>query len=495
MDYIQEAKDMVKNLDQRMNPSTYDIGWMARLRGDDGGPRWPHLIDWLLETQRGDGSWGGQIEYYHDRIICTLSAMIALRMNGHSAQARASIRRAEHYVWNHLHLLRRDPFELVGFELIVPELLVEAQALNLDVPTHTCGYSEIQMEKLKLIPSEMLYSPRISTVHSLEFLGRSANVDRLEKMIFENGSLGNSPATTAYYLLLRGRDERAIRYLEAVQSHLGHTIVVYPFRTFELTWVLNNLMFSGLPITEFASESIWEKLGLELGMGGVGADPEFGIPDGDTTAVCCRLLRSAGYPLSPDVLSQFQNPQTRIFRTYQYERNTSISTNIHALDALQLMPDYPDRELVREKIVLMLLDSRMFKMYWTDKWHASPYYVTSHALIALLKEQAYLAHACYHTVEWLLHTQYDDGSWGFFQKGTVEETAYVLTILLHYHQYRPLDKSVLRRGAEFLMREYQSQSSYPALWIEKCLYAPGDIIRSAILSALILYDRIFGNIL
>jgi len=136
-----------------MGPSPYDIAWLARLRNSgNGDARWPDLLEWLLENQHSDGSWGGETVYYHDRIICTLAAIVALRESGHTRQVQKAIGRAERYLWHHLHLLPRDPFELVGFELIFPTLLGEALALGLDVPIHTCGYGEIQTAKLRLIP-------------------------------------------------------------------------------------------------------------------------------------------------------------------------------------------------------------------------------------------------------------------------------------------------------------------------------------------------------
>lgn len=491
MDYVEEARELVRNLDQRMGPSPYDIAWMARLRTEDGEPRWPDLVDWLLENQHPDGSWGGEIEYYHDRIICTLTAIIALRENGQTREAEEAIKRGERYLWQHMHMLPRDPFELVGFELIFPTLLGEARTLGLDVPTHACGYEEIQTDKLRLIPPELLYSPYITTVHSLEFLGQTGNPDLLGKAMFKNGSLGNSPATTAYYLLLDSNNRRALTYLEKVREHMNHAIMLYPFRLFELIWVLNNLAFSGLSVTEFAGENIWKKLHKELGPDGISLDPTFGIPDGDNTAVCSRLLVSAGYDVDPLVLNRFEDKETQTFRTYNYERNASIGTNVHVLEALSLMPSYPDRREVQEKIILMLLNNRVFNTYWIDKWHASPYYATAHALVGLLREGKYLVHACSHTVDWLLHTQREDGSWGFFENGTAEETAYTLTALLYYNRYETIDQDILDQAVRYLTQAYHKTTSscYPVLWIDKCLYAPYDIIRSAILAALILYSN------
>jgi halimadienyl-diphosphate synthase len=208
------------------------------------------------------------------------------------------------------------------------------------------------------------------------------------------------------------------------------------------------------------------------------------------------VLLEANYDIDPMVLAQFEDSEKRIIRTYDYERNASISTNIHALDALRLMPDYPERREVQEQILLMLLNNRKYNMYWTDKWHTSPYYATSHAILALSQEGTYLAHACRHTIDWLLHTQREDGSWGFFDRGTPEETAYVLTALLRYNRYETVDQEALRQGAVYLARTYKNSDLEPAsLWIVKCLYAPYDIIRSAILAALILYGQSFGKIL
>ncbi len=498
MSYKQEAQELIKNLSQRMGPSPYDIAWLGRLKDKaQNQPYWPEMIHWLMDNQRPDGSWGGEIPYYHDRIICTLAAAIALQENGRSAETKKAIKRAETFLWHHLHFLHRDPFELVGFELLFPTLLEDARSAGLDVPNHTCGYGKIQAEKLQLIPPKYLYSPQISTVHSLEFLGKKGDGEKMTQAIASNGSLGNSPATTAYYLMVNGKqDGRAIRYLQNMRQQMAHIIYLYPFRTFELTWALNNLAFSGLPITEFAETAIWEELDSQLGSRGIGLDPSFGIPDGDITSVTTRLLMLAGYEVDPMILARFQDKKSNIFKTYDFERNISIGTNLHAMEALELMVgSYPNRYEVLEEIIIKLLDNRIFSVYWIDKWHISPYYATAHVLVGLLRHDAFLIYICQPTIDWMLHTQRPDGSWGFYETGTVEETAYVLTALLYYHQHKPVKKEVLQRAAEFLAVNHQGpDSDYPELWIGKCLYTPQDVVRSAVLSALILYEETFGKL-
>jgi halimadienyl-diphosphate synthase len=389
-------------------------------------------------------------------------------------------------------MLLRDPFELVGFELIFPTLLMEARAQGLDVPTHACGYGEIQTAKLRLIPLEMLYSPRISTVHSLEFMGQAGDIQRMRAALATNGSLGNSPATTAYYLLQNGEDREALGYLGSMLQEIPQVIYLYPFRTFELTWVLKNLSFCNVPIVDLAEPAQWESLKSEMSQEGIGLDKTFGIPDGDITSVCTQLLIQAGNDLPPSILERFENKETHTFRTYDYERNVSVGTNVHALEALDLLEDYPNRQEVQEQLLVMLLNNRKYNIYWIDKWHTSPYYATAHVLMGLLKRGSYLAHACRNTIDWLLHTQRKDGSWGFFEIGTPEETAYALIALMHYTQYEKVDSDILRRGIDYLERSYESLDlDHPELWIGKCLYMPYDIVRSAVLTSLILYDEIF----
>ena len=64
----------------------------------------------------------------------------------------------------------------------------------------------------------------------------------------------------------------------------------------------------------------------------------------------------------------------------------------------------------------------------------------------------------------------------------------------HLPQTYYLDPEVLQRGAAYLARTHRgAKSTYPPLWIAKSLFAPPDIIRSAVLAALILYEDTFGR--
>ena len=87
---------------------------------------------------------------------------------------------------------------------------------------------------------------------------------------------------------------------------------------------------------------------------------------------------------------------------------------------------------------------------------------------------------------WLLETQRPDGSWGQYE-GTSEETAYALQALLTLRPAAPALESALARGAAYLAERFDD-TDYPELWIGKGLYTPYAIVRSAIISALRLYQ-------
>ncbi len=498
MDLKAQARELVTDLGGRMNASPYDIAWLARLPDDDGhGGRWPVLISWLLEHQWPDGSWGGGIPYYHDRILCTLMAIIALKERGKEFATEQAIRKGEKYVWRNLHFLHHDPIELVGFELIFPTLLAQARTLELDVPAHSCGYGSVRAAKLRLLPEDSVYIPGTSVAFSLEFLGAKGEAQRLGRMLGENGSIANSPATTAYLLFQGDRNQVALNYLEGLMAQPRGIPHFFPLRTFEIAWVLEHLTYGGLPLQEddLIAPFLWEELQSALDEEGVSMDPAFGIRDGDTTAVSARVLSLSGRPVDAAILHRFEDPETRIFRTFKFERNASVSTNAHALETLALMPTYPDRQEVWDRVVTMLLAARKYQSYWIDKWHASPYYATSHVLISLLHSDEPLVSECIGSVDWLIHMQRSDGSWGYFDRGTAEETAYALLALLHYHRRFNLeDADVLRRGAAYLWRAFEAERPYPDLWIAKSLFAPEGVVKSAILAALILFQETFGYV-
>jgi ent-copalyl diphosphate synthase len=155
----------------------YDTAWLAALTTseDRQTSRFPTTLRWLADNQLADGSWGSSVRYEQDRILCTLASLAPLAEFGRRAEDRKAVEAGTRYLWQHGHLIGREPIELVGFELLVPALVNRARAAGVAVPPHLDFYVKERTAKLNLIPKNALYSPRATVVHSLEFMGEDAD--------------------------------------------------------------------------------------------------------------------------------------------------------------------------------------------------------------------------------------------------------------------------------------------------------------------------------
>src|SRR5262245_51669179 len=117
-----------------MTSAAYDTAWAARLARQFPGYDFEAAIAWLRQHQHADGSWGDSEIHYHDRIICTLSAIIALKAVGRESRDEQRIKRGETFLWRASGQLRRDANDTIAFPVLALSLITEAAALDLDVP-------------------------------------------------------------------------------------------------------------------------------------------------------------------------------------------------------------------------------------------------------------------------------------------------------------------------------------------------------------------------
>ena len=467
--------------------TAYDTAWLASVPcpTNKRTPRFPAAYQWLLDHQHADGSWGGSIRYEHDRLLSTLAALVPIQRFGHQGRERAAIEAGTRYLWQRAHLLTAEAVPLVGFELLFPALVGQAQAAGIEIPPHLDAYRAEREEKLRLIPPSALYAPTATVVHSLEFLGTSASLDGLRRAQGGNGSIGSSPAATAFYLSLI-EDESADAYLSASQRHGGGAAVpvLHPCERFELLWAAYHLTWGGVPANLLLTAEDRAELRRSLETGGVSLSAEFPIPDADDTAVALLLLRSVGEAVSSGVLQPFALPDGH-FASFPFERHPSVGVNLHVLEALLHVPGYPERGRTVERLVDYLVQDSATP-YWIDKWHVSPYYATSHAIRVLAQVPSRLAPRVQRRLDqarcWLRRTQNEDGSWGFYGEGTAEEPAYALLALSV--SLRVEDRERCAAGRRYLRAAVgdthtSDHQDFPPLWVDKCLYTPTLIVRAA----------------
>ncbi len=480
---------------QPVQPTDYDSCWAARLTHENGTLAYPHVLEHLIARQRPDGSWGSQIPYIHDRLLTTLAIVLVLARFGHRRQDHAQRMAGERYIWQHADRLGHDAHRTVGFEMILPTLLAEGSVLGLKLPYALLRhYEDERAKKLSILPAERIFETRTSALFSLEAFANGIDVGRAANLLLEDGSMATSPSATAYLLShipdWRSRYPKSAEYLDDLLARYLHGLpTIAPCDIFVRAWPLyylhhGNLLTDRTDLVKAHCDYFLEHWRPE----GVGW-ASLGLPESDDTAMVLLALRRAGYEADGTCLLAYERDQH--FAVLDYERDPSVSANLHILEALETLPER-DRRRVRDKILGFVLRARLHGSFWTDKWHASVYYPTSRALMVLPR---YVPDEMDATLQWLLSTQHASGAWGQYMP-TAEETAHTLLALLTYHRtVSPLPHEPLHRAAHYLLAtERPYKDDYPEMWISKALYAPAVVIRSVILAALGLYDETFDDL-
>jgi halimadienyl-diphosphate synthase len=478
-----------------MTNTAYDTAWVARL-GEIDQQMSNKALDWLCINQLPDGSWGApEFLYYHDRVICTLAAIIALCKHGKryrdSIQLEKGVAALEKLTSGATRGLMADPGgSTVGFEMIMPTLLTEAQTLGI-IPNQDNNILG-RLTRKRAIKTAMLkgkmISRQVTMAHSAEMAGPDAmhllDINNLQE---KNGSVASNPAATAYFAIqVHPGDAKALDYLRNVIVEDGAPYLS-PFDIYERAWVLWNLALAApfdSDIMKFFQPHLDYLAAAWQPREGVSFSVDFAPKDGDDTCISYELLSRFGHTVDLEAVLSYEEADH--FRCFTFEANPSISVNIHMLGALRqagLELKHPSVQKIIHFLQIMQIDGT----FWFDKWHASPYYATTHAVIAYSGFADELARTA---VDWILETQLRNGAWGFYpDMPTAEETAYCLQALsLWQRSGQPLPDNVLQRGKIWLADHMDEK--YPPLWPGKCLYCPDLIVRSAILSALKLVEAI-----
>jgi halimadienyl-diphosphate synthase len=471
-----------------MGSTAYDTAWAARL-GEIDWNLSSHALSWLTENQLPDGSWGAPAPmYYHDRVLCTLAAMIALSYQGRRVHDKVRIENGklalERIVGGATQGLQSDPNgATVGFEMIAPTLAAEAEKLGIikDQGNRILGrLSKLRAKKLSYLQDNMI-SRNVTMAFSAEMAGTDGkHMLDIENLQESNGSVGVSPSATAYFATyIKRGDEASLNYLRSVMKPDGGMPNVAPFDVFEIAWALWNLSFipdvkkNGKlkPHIDFLSNAWQAKRG-------VGFAANYSVKDSDDTGLVYDTLLRFG--CEKDLASVLIYEEKDYFRCFDLEANPSISANIHVLGALgQAGLDQKNSSV--QKAIRFLHKAKGSNPFWVDKWHSSAYYATAHAVIACAK---FASGFVEESVRWILRSQNRDGSWGTYLS-TAEETAYAIQALWFWNEnVAKIPKHVVRNGARWLTEHFDQP--YPPLWIGKCLYNPSLVIRSAVISALAL---------
>ncbi len=489
VDIIQEAIKILGTINEGYMPGlAYDTAWAAKVPESRSStkPLFPKSLLWLITSQNEDGSWGAEIEYYYDRLISTLASIIAFKKTHKSEKFKELIESGEDYIWYNIKRLYSEPQETVGFELIFPSLMVEAEGLGLNLPYREKFYEPLKEKKMKLAIGELIESENSTVTYSLEFMGEYATKNLLLKAQNVNGSISNSPSATAF-MLTRFFNDHAFNYLNRVLDYnSGSSMTLFPFDVFEIAWVVDYFLKAGLPLENLLQPKInylanlWSEKGISM-------SKIYYSHDLDDTTTVFNILNQTKRNVNINVIENYETDSH--FNCYPAERSPSPQVNIKTLKVVKDYANYSRRDEVIDKILKFLSKERMQESYWIDKWNMSPYYCTGLAVEAIADLDDSLTGPA---VDWMLKTQNYDGSWG--QKiGTMEETSYALLALIDYHMdVEKIDTSAIINGLNYLEQNYQ-KDRYPELWIGKGLYCPYYVVKAGVQTALYMGKKLMAN--
>jgi hypothetical protein len=503
--YRAEARRLLRSVDADqwgdVDPSIYETARVMALA--PWVPGQARRIRWLPRTQSADGTWGTGPKPY--QLLPTLSAvdaaltcvvtqrdlppgtrdplaaaaaagLAALRALG-TAGPRPDTAAIELIVPG---LVRRvnnwlDRPELTG----LPHLAAWHRGSRIPIPP---GYDPTARDRLRHKLAHLDHVPT-KLHHTFEAIAQYCPDDVLPEPA---GLLGSSPAATAAWTTrVAGADQSthtAVSELNASANRYGGLFPeAVPLTVVERLWVLSALLRAGLPSELLVTARTWASSIYDPR--GVRGAPGL-APDADDTGMCVHICAALGVTRDPAPLALFENATH--FDCYVGEDTDSVTANAHVLQALvsylRRCPQHTGRHSSTiAKVRDWLLDQRTEDGYWTDKWHASPYYATAHCVAALTESNnGSDSTPLDTTADWVARTQRPDGSWGIWS-GTAEETAYAVQTLLHTRS--TASGAALTSAQGFLAdTQHDPTHRHPAMWHGKTLYTPNAIIRAELLA-------------
>jgi halimadienyl-diphosphate synthase len=480
---VEEILQAIGRKTSTTSSAAYDTAWIARIAPDYPGHGFESALPWLRAHQHSDGSWGGDLVHYHDRIVSTLSALIALRCVGQGYEDEQRLRAGENFLWRENGRMNHDANDTVGFPVLAVALSNEAYRYELDVPRDL--YRDVAKIEKKL--NMLAYDPTkwrdTTLIYSLEALLTYLPPDGTFNFAEDDGCVGMSPAAAAATLLNpQTYNATTVTYLQQVMEAQGDggAPTLKPMDLFETLWSLYHLWLAKAftpdhpevrRILDFLA-SVWSD------ENGVAFSRQFRIPDLDDTAVAFSLLRWGGYPVSANVFATYE--LDKHFCCYPGELDSSLSANIRMLGALQFDKGHPKYEAWTRKITATLRAYDLNGYFWFDKWHMSPYYLTTTAIWSL---HGVVDDLLPQRVKWILRTQNADGGWGYYGRSTTEETSYCLQALIFWSQnVEIVDSAIIHAAGSYLLKHMDGR--VPTLWIGKALYSPRHIADATIAMAL-----------
>ncbi|KAI3498200.1 hypothetical protein L1887_33969 [Cichorium endivia] len=300
--------DMTKERIQKLfnnvelSVSSYDTAWVAMVPSPNStkSPCFPDCLNWLMDNQLDDGSWG---LHHHpqsskDTLSSTLACILALkRWNVGNYQINKGLHFLES---NFASVNDKSQPSPIGFDIIFAGMLKYAKDLNIKLPLNKTDLNMLLHERELELKRCHSNGKEAYLAYISEGLGNFHDWNMVMKYQMKNGSLFNSPSATAA-AFIHNQNAGCLNYLSSLLDKFGNAVpTVYPLELYVRLYMVDTLERLGIArhfrveIQNVLDETYryWMQGDMEIFM------------DVVTCALAFRLLRSNGYEVSSGPLAK-----------------------------------------------------------------------------------------------------------------------------------------------------------------------------------------------
>ncbi|XP_061346779.1 ent-kaurene synthase, chloroplastic-like [Gastrolobium bilobum] len=306
---LEDTKERIKNMFNKveLSISSYDTAWVAMIPSPASphAPFFPQCLNWLLDNQLFDGSWGLPGRHpllMSDSLLSTLACILALKQWG---TGEDQINKGLQFIESNITSIKDEKQQPpIGFDILFPSLVESAQNLGINLPIGAASFEAmIQKKEIEHQRGSQSNSEgwRAYLAYVSEGMMKSQDWKTIMKYQRKNGSLFNSPATTAAaFQHLKNND--CLNYLQSVLEKFGNAVpTVYPLEIYARLCMIDSL--ERLGIAHHFKEEIRGALDETYRNWLQGVEEIFLDPT--TCAMAFRILRLNGYDVSSDPFYQY----------------------------------------------------------------------------------------------------------------------------------------------------------------------------------------------
>ncbi|KAH9646271.1 Ent-kaur-16-ene synthase [Citrus sinensis] len=280
-----------------LSVSPYDTAWVAMVPSLElpQAPCFPQCINWLLDNQVNDGSWGLHNRpswLVKDAVLCTLACVLALKRWGIGEE---QMNKGIQFIMSNFASVTDEKQQTpVGFDIIFPGMIECAQDLNLNLPLRSSDINAMLERRHLELNRNYTTGRKEYLAYVSEGIGKLQDWEMVMKYQRKNGSLFNSPSTTAA-ALTHFHNAGCLHYLSSLLEKFGNAVpTVHPLDIYINLTMVESLESLGVD-RHFRTEI--KRVLDETYRFWLQGEEEIFL-DLTTCAMAFRLLRLNGYDVS-----------------------------------------------------------------------------------------------------------------------------------------------------------------------------------------------------